>query len=320
MNSSPFLKMNNLNALGLNNQRKKSGAKSGKRLQMMRKPLPFNMNFWKNNGSPLPNSDQNREKIINQYHHSPIILNRPFKKEVIRFHNKKSPNLQNLNNKKNYFLMLKNPFDDGSYDLHKANWDVSKQNKPTAKLRSIKLGNPFAPADKHKTNFGYVYSAGGIPCRIDHGNVSMKLIWSIPVEQLDYDPILITCFEGLLETEHPYNFIGKQCIRELLNAKGAEEKVVPILGRLIGPLKEALKCDIPEIFCEAMNDLEILSDLIKDKLNKYLHFFLQNINKRSFNQKYKERVFEVLRTLEQNGGPGVFPLIKKKIPTYTSLI
>ena len=319
MQSSPLLKMNNLKVLGINNKRKNSGAKSGKRIQMMRKPLPFNMNFWKNNGSPLPNSDQNRENLINQYHHSPIILNRPFNKEVIRFHNKKA-NLENSHNK-NYFAYLKkSPFDDGSYDLHKANWDVSKKNKPTAKLRSIKLGNPFATADKHKTNFGYVYSAGGIPCRIQHGNVSMKLVWSIPVEQLDYDPILITCFEGLLETEHPYNFIGKQCIRELLCAKGAEEKVIPILGRLIGPLKEALKCDIPEIFCEAMNDLEILSDLVKDKLNKYLHFFLQNINKRSFNPKYKERVFEVLRTLEQNGGPEVFQEIKKKIPTYTSLI
>ena len=248
--------MNNLKVIGFN-PRKNNGAKSGKRIQMMRKPLPFNMNFWKNNGSPLPNSDQNRENIINKYHHSPIILSRPFKKEVIRFHNKNS----SINIKNNYNLYLKkNPFDDGSYDLHKANWDVSKKNKPTAKLRSIKLGNPFATPNTHKTNFGYVYSVGGIPCRIEHGNVCLKLVWDIPVEQLDYDPILITCFEGLLETEHPYNFAGKQCIRELLNAKGAEEKVIPILGRLIGPLKDALRCDNPEIFCEAMNDLEITFD------------------------------------------------------------
>ena len=310
--------MNNLKVLGVN-PRKNNGAKSGKRIQMMRKPLPFNMNFWKNNGSPLPNSDQNRENLINKYHHSPIILSRPFKKEVIRFHNKNKNSSVNIKNNYNLYLK-KNPFDDGSYDLHKANWDVSKKNKPTAKLRSIKLGNPFATPNKHKTNFGYVYSVGGIPCRIEHGNVCLKLVWDIPVEQLDYDPILITCFEGLLETEHPYNFAGKQCIRELLSAKGAEEKVTPILGRLISPLKEALRCDNPEIFCEAMNDLEILSGLVKDKLNKYLHFFLQNINKRSFNPKYKERVFEVLRTLELNGGPDVYKEIKKKIPTYTSLL
>ena len=109
------------------------------------------------------------------------------KKQSNLSRNKNSKNLST--NKNNYFLYLKrNPFDDGSFDLHKANWDVSKKNKPTAKLRSIKLGNPFATADKHKTNFGYVYSAGGIPCRIDHGSVSMKLVWSIPIESLEYDP------------------------------------------------------------------------------------------------------------------------------------
>ena len=69
----------------------------------------------------------------------------------------------------------------------------------------------------------------------------------------------------------------------------------PILSKLIGPLKDAIKCDNPEIFGEAMNDLQILSNMVKDKLNKYVHFFLQNLNKKSFNPKYKERVFEVLK-------------------------
>jgi hypothetical protein len=294
--------------------------KQDKRKQLMRKPLPFNMNFWKsNNDLPLPRNDQNREYLINKSNKSPLILNHPFNKKVIRFHNKNSSEILNPNKIKYYSYFRKNPFEDDSYDLLKASWDVSKKNKPTEKLRSVKLGNPFIPSNKHKTNFGFVYSAGGIPCRIEHGGVNLKLNWSIPIEKLDYDPILITCFEGLLETEHPYNFVGKQCIRELLAAEGAKEKVEPILSKLIGPLKDAIKCDNPEIFGEAMNDLQILSNMVKDKLNKYVHFFLQNLNKKSFNPKYKERVFEVLKTLEENGGPEVFKEIKRKIPTYTSL-
>ena len=294
--------------------------KQDKRKQLMRKPLPFNMNFWKsNNDLPLPRNDQNREYLINKSNKSPLILNHPFNKKVIRFHNKNSSEILNPNKIKYYSYFRKNPFEDDSYDLLKASWDVSKKNKPTEKLRSVKLGNPFIPSNKHKTNFGFVYSAGGIPCRIEHGGVNLKLNWSIPIEKLDYDPILITCFEGLLETEHPYNFFGKQCIRELLAAEGAKEKVEPILSKLIGPLKDAIKCDNPEIFGEAMNDLQILSNMVKDKLNKYVHFFLQNLNKKSFNPKYKERVFEVLKTLEENGGPEVFKEIKRKIPTYTSL-
>lgn len=295
-------------------------SKQDKRKQLMRKPLPFNMNFWKsNNDLPLPRNDQNREYLINKSNKSPLILNHPFNKKVIRFHNKNSSEILNPNKIKYYSYFRKNPFEDDSYDLLKASWDVSKKNKPTEKLRSVKLGNPFIPSNKHKTNFGFVYSAGGIPCRIEHGGVNLKLNWSIPIEKLDYDPILITCFEGLLETEHPYNFVGKQCIRELLAAEGAKEKVEPILSKLIGPLKDAIKCDNPEIFGEAMNDLQILSNMVKDKLNKYVHFFLQNLNKKSFNPKYKERVFEVLKTLEENGGPEVFKEIKRKIPTYTSL-
>jgi hypothetical protein len=309
-----------LNINVLKNQSQIIKPKQDKRKQLMRKPLPFNMNFWKsNNDLPLPRNDQNREYLINKSNKSPLILNHPFNKKVIRFHNKNSSEILNPNKIKYYSYFRKNPFEDDSYDLLKASWDVSKKNKPTEKLRSVKLGNPFIPSNKHKTNFGFVYSAGGIPCRIEHGGVNLKLNWSIPIEKLDYDPILITCFEGLLETEHPYNFVGKQCIRELLAAEGAKEKVEPILSKLIGPLKDAIKCDNPEIFGEAMNDLQILSNMVKDKLNKYVHFFLQNLNKKSFNPKYKERVFEVLKTLEENGGPEVFKEIKRKIPTYTSL-
>ena len=68
----------------------------------------------------------------------------------------------------------------------------------------------------------------------------MKLNWSIPPENLDYDPTLIICFEGLLEVKHPYNFLAKQCVREMLFAKGASEKILQILPKLIDPLKVAL--------------------------------------------------------------------------------
>ena len=117
--------MNNIKSI--NNRKNISSIKTGKKEQMMRKPLPFNMNFWKKDKieSSLPNCDQNREMLINKYHQSPIVLNRPFKKEVIRFHNKKKlePNNNNDNQVKNFFTYLKkNPLDDGSYDLHKANW------------------------------------------------------------------------------------------------------------------------------------------------------------------------------------------------------
>jgi hypothetical protein len=41
--------------------------------------------------------------------------------------------------------------------------------KPSDKFMKIKTADPFSGGKKHKTNFGYVYSSGGIPCRINHG-------------------------------------------------------------------------------------------------------------------------------------------------------
>ena len=290
-----------------------------------KKSAPFSINFAQNiissgdinfNINNL-NQDNIKQKQSNVFsHQSPLRYNRPFEKKNFNLNNNHYRNKTNI-----YSVFIKNNLDSSQlYDLHKADWDVTKPNIPTEKLRRIKLGNPFAVGNKHKTNFGHVYSAGGIPCRIEHGNVNMKLVWTIPLESLDYDPTLITCFEGLLETLHPYSFAAKQCVRELLTAKGAEEKVIPILGRLIPHLKNALTCDNPDTFVEAMNVVEMLSDLVGEHLNPYLHFFLQSINKRSFNLKYKERVFDLMRTLEQNGGEDALKEIKKKIPTYMSTV
>jgi hypothetical protein len=71
---------------------------------------------------------------------------------------------------------------------------------------------------KLRNSFAYIYNAGGIPCKIDHGCNQNKIKWNMGVEvnDLKYDPILITCFEGLIEEKHPYNFIAKLVIKDML--------------------------------------------------------------------------------------------------------
>ena len=56
-----------------------------------------------------------------------------------------------------------------------------------------------------------MYNAGGIPCKIDHRTVNNKLYWekNIVLTELNFDPILVTLFEGLVEDKHPYNFIAR---------------------------------------------------------------------------------------------------------------
>jgi hypothetical protein len=43
------------------------------------------------------------------------------------------------------------------------------------------------------------------------------------VPELNYDPILITCFEGLIEEKHPYSFIAFAVIKDML-----EDEVIMI--------------------------------------------------------------------------------------------
>jgi hypothetical protein len=47
-------------------------------------------------------------------------------------------------------------------------------------------------------------------------------------------------WQGLRETKHPYTFVSKEGFRELLLVKGASEKTIPLLPRLIPVLKAAL--------------------------------------------------------------------------------
>jgi hypothetical protein len=85
-----------------------------------------------------------------------------------------------------------------------------------------------------------------------------------------------------LETDHPYNFAAPQCIKEMLVANRAYEKVVPILSKLINPLRMAFLSPDPRIFVDSLEVTRLLSELVKENLNPYLHFFLQQINKRAF--------------------------------------
>lgn len=63
----------------------------------------------------------------------------------------------------------------------------------------------------------------------------MALLWAVPVEQLDYAALLPLCFEGLRETAHPYTYIARQAIADLLSAEGAGPKALPVLDRLVTP-------------------------------------------------------------------------------------
>ncbi|KAM9237652.1 PACRG-like protein isoform 2-T2 [Dugong dugon] len=124
---------------------------------------------------------------------------------------------------------------------------------------------------------------------------------------------------GLRETKHPYTFVSKEGFRELLLVKGAPEKAVPLLPRLIPVLKAALVHSDDEVFERGLNALMQLSVVVGPSLNDHLKHLLTSLSKRLMDKKFKEPITSALQKLEQHGGSGSLIVIKSKIPTYCSI-
>ena len=84
----------------------------------------------------------------------------------------------------------------------------------------------------------------------------MRLQWDTPPSEISYDPLLISCFEGLQETEHPFVFVARQAVRDLLAAEAAPDKTVPLVPRLVLPLRMALTSSNVEVFKAGLETLK----------------------------------------------------------------
>ncbi|XP_069711010.1 PACRG-like protein [Phaenicophaeus curvirostris] len=191
------------------------------------------------------------------------------------------------------------------------------QPKPSYKLNP-KTIDPFDAHTRPTSAFAVIYAKGGIPCRLMHGTVKNRLQWECLPATVPFDPLLVTLAEGLRETKHPYTFISKEGFKELLMVKGATEKAIPLLPRLVPALKAALAHSDDEVFGRGLDALVQLSAVVGPSLNDHLKHLLTNLSVRLMKKKFREKVTVALQKLEQYGGKATVAIIKRKIPTYCS--
>eukprot|EP00794_Sanderia_malayensis_P005702 gene5702-6404_t len=189
--------------------------------------------------------------------------------------------------------------------------------RPSSKLNP-KTVNPFE--DKApKSTFETAYVNGAVPCRLIHGSVKHKLQWKTPPENLNFDPILVTLAEGLREKRHPYTFVACEGFKDMLTVEDAEQRTIPLLPKLVPPLRLALGASDNEVFYRALQALVQLSDVTGPAMNVHLKLVLPQVSKRMLDRNHKEKVISALQRIEYNGGKESVSIIKARIPTYSSI-
>lgn len=184
------------------------------------------------------------------------------------------------------------------------------------------------------TSFRKFYDRGDFPVAVEFDTKGNKIAWKVEIEKLDYHHYLPLFFEGLCETEHPYEFLARQGVHDMLEHGGP--KILPVIPQLILPIKNALNMRNQTVMCATLKVLQTLviaDDNIGEALVPYYRQILpilnmfknKNINSGDgidYSQQKRENVgdlvTETLEAFERHGGEDAFINIKYMVPTYES--
>ncbi|KAL4233712.1 hypothetical protein ACF0H5_008392 [Mactra antiquata] len=199
-------------------------------------------------------------------------------------------------------------------------------------------GPPCAGAFKVRpakaTAFRKFYERGDFPIALEHDTKGNKIAWKVEIEKLDYHHYLPLFFDGLCETEHPFEFFARQGVHDMLEHGGS--KILPVIPQLIIPIKNALNMRNSQVTCTTLKVLQHLvvsADMVGEALVPYYRQILpilnifknRNLNSGDgidYSQQKRENIGdliqETLEAFERHGGEDAFINIKYMVPTYES--
>lgn len=212
---------------------------------------------------------------------------------------------------------------------------------PKSRLKNADVGKPkksgaTTPRPSEPTQFRKFYERGDFPIALEHDTKGNKIAWKVEIEKLDYHHYLPLFFDGLRETEHPYEFFARQGVHDMLEHGGS--KILPVIPQLIIPIKKALETRLPKVLCvtlKVLQHLVVSGECIGEALVPYYRQILPvlNIFKNNnlncgdvidYGQQRRENIGdlieEVLEAFEKHGGADAFINIKYLVPTYESCL
>lgn len=194
--------------------------------------------------------------------------------------------------------------------------------------------NAFRSKSSAPTNFRKFYERGDFPVALEHDTKGNKIAWKVEIDKLDYHHYLPLFFDGLCETEHPYEFLARQGIHDMLEHGG--NKILPVVPQLIIPIKNALSTKNQQVMCGTLKVLQHLvlsGEMIGEALVPYYRQILpvlnifkgKNLNCGDgidYSQRKRENlgdlIQETLEVFERHGGDDAYINIKYMIPSYES--
>ena len=190
--------------------------------------------------------------------------------------------------------------------------------KPSLLYKSkMKISDIFSKKmTKYKTYFPLHYNQNLIPCHLFHKASSFKLIWDKPFKEIDYSKVLTACFEGIIETAHPYKFISRQACKELLMAENSHIKIIPILSKLYDYIRIALLDENDETFLDACDICLLLVIYGEDEGFPYIKLLLSPFQKRIFGTQFRDKIYNILNMLCKLFAEDAFDQIKEAIPSF----
>lgn len=209
--------------------------------------------------------------------------------------------------------------------------------KPSSRLQNRQGFAKVAEMGKSRnnSNFARDYHAGNIPFCIDHGSINSKLKWNDDPENLDYDPLFITCLEGITEVEHPYVFMARTAVMDLMYVQAgdgqtlprphAQQKIRQLMAndlnaiKIIKAIRQALTVRDEGVTLFALRAVRMLSENAGELMNKYLKQLIPQIHKKAFSKNFEESVTETFQKLEEHGGKPALQAIKTRVPTYNTI-
>jgi len=206
-------------------------------------------------------------------------------------------------------------------------------------MNNSKVTNPPAAGAYNKrpskpTSFRKFYERGDFPIALEHDTKGNKIAWKVEIEKLDYHHYLPLFYDGLCETDHPYEFFSRQGVHDMLEHGGS--KILPVIPQLIIPIKNALNTRDPQVVCTTLKVLQHLvvsADMVGEALVPYYRQILpvlnifKNKNKNTgdgidYSQQKRmnvgDLIQETLEAFERHGGEDAFINIKYMVPTYES--